>query len=229
MSILLYIGAIAIVTIALYSLIFINKKNWPQVEGTIIQSQVVRNPNSIFKLWTIKYTYSFTFEGKNHIKNCYSKIIFSNRYDAHKYLDKIYMNDQNKLSVKVFKYYPGFSAINYKMNVISLLYFYLVIVITSQLLFIGFLAKIYINYQLPPAENTDIFIQLQNIFSIYFSKFDAILLILPVIILILLLIFILKSSWLIIQNKMYIFNSRIMPIKTAPYWPFGFGQQILSD
>lgn len=216
MSILLFIGAIVVVTGSLYSLRFMNKSNWPQVEGTITQSQVVRSPNSIFKLWTIKYTYTFTFEGINHIKNCYSKIIFTNRYDAHKYLEKISIADQHKLPVSVFKYYPDLSSINHKMNVFSLLYFYLVIIVTSQLLFIGFLAKIYINYQLPPAENTDIFVQLQNIISIYFSKLDVTLLILPILILILLLIFILKSIWLIIQNKLYIFNSRITPILETP-------------
>ena len=214
-SALFYILAILILIVALKSLNIINKKYWPQVEGKIVKSEITKDPFSIFRIWTIKYTYKFTFEEKDYYKGCYSKIIFNNEYEARKYLDKVSENDKSSLPVYVFKSHPEFSSINIKVNVFHLFFLYLIIMANCSLIFFGFLARIANDYDISsvtdPTGHTDVFVQLRKIFDIYFSKMDLFLLLLPILILILLTIFIIKSIKMMIQNKIFIFYSRIKP------------------
>lgn len=212
-TILLYILSIIIIIIALFSLNVLNKKNWPIVKGTIVRSEVVVNPIPTFKLWTIKYTYSFNFADRNFFKRTYSKLIFNSEYEARKYLDKISGMQQGSIPVHVFKFEPNISSIDTKMNIFYVFYSYIVLLASSMLVFFGFLGQIFIYYGISTEPNQiDIFIQLERVLGTYLTNANITLLILPLSILILIILFLVRSLLILIRNKLYFFHSRLDPL-----------------
>ena len=208
-----YIGAFFFISTALLSLRIINKKNWPTVDGKIIDLSVVLNPIPLIRLTTMKITYTFYYHEKQYVKKTYSTMIFNTENDAYTYLNKNIVNKNSTIPVYVFKFYPKLSTHSPKMNIYYLFLFYLIILITSMVTFFGFIYRVVSIANLPtisnPSANPDLVVGLKHLYNVYMTNFDVSTLIAPGLLLFLILLFITLSLKLIIKNKIFFFYTRL--------------------
>ena len=212
---LFYLTGFVITLIGFLSFTFINKSNWPIIDGKIVNSEVVWNPLtlSFLKIWTIRHTVAYSYNRRNFTGKFYENIDFRTQLDGFDYLAKLQSNQEISILIYVFKYYPKFSALTKKNSIYVLFYFYVILLSNIIFLFFGLLYRIAgTNDLLPIAMSSDqnyVYAQIKNIFINYSKNFNVITLLIPIITMLLLLLVIIKASKLLITNKLYMFYPKI--------------------
>lgn len=212
---ILYTFAFIISFTAIISSQVLNKKKWPMVEGHIMNSDTSLNSRDLYIQQCIKFSYLFDYRGLTHIKRGVSKLTFRTEAEAQTYVQKHTIDPHATIPIYVFKFYPNWSSTNTKMNIMYLFYVFIVVVTNALLILFGFIFRIAGAYDLTTAMNSSnsqaSYQVLHNIFTNYLANFDLTALIVPLLLLVVLILFLVRSLYLLIQNRISFFNSSINP------------------
>lgn len=139
LSKVLLILSFIVISISYISTHFVNKNNWPQVKGTIINSHINRNIFSKKTSMILDLEYSFVYKAKKYNESSSHKIDFRSEEESLKFSKKFSKDKLRFINVYVFKYNPRFSSTTEKINILYLLVYFVVIVGFVFLFLTGFL------------------------------------------------------------------------------------------